>query len=71
MENSQKSDSDEGARSTEAYTQSIRLLNEKRKIQARLREVDRNLRELETLANGVTRLAREDLDHKGKGSHAC
>jgi hypothetical protein len=69
VEKNKRCDSDEGTRRTEGYAQAIRLLNEKREIQASLREVDRKLRGLESQATGVTRLAREDLDRSAKGLH--
>jgi len=62
LENDQ-GNSDKGPRGTNAYAQAVRLLHEKREIQGRLREVDKKLRELANLGTGITRLAREEIDH--------
>lgn len=66
MSNNQEGHSDDDIRQTQAYLQATHLLSEKRMLQARLREVDRILRELETLGAGVTGLARGDLDRKAR-----
>jgi len=52
----------EDSRKTPDYAYAMQLLSEKKELQARLRKVDRMLRELEILTTGVISLARDDLD---------
>lgn len=58
-----KSDAPASLRLTPAYAEALRLLREKKGLQAGLREVDRMLRDLEIVAVGVISLARYDIDH--------
>ena len=63
MNNSLKSNERDDLRVTLAYIEAVRLLQEKKEVQARLRDVDKMLRELEVLAAGVISIARYDIDH--------
>jgi len=65
-----KSDAPENLRITPAYAEALRLLREKKGLQAGLREVDRMLRDLEIVATGVISLARYDIDHDYRGNPA-
>lgn len=65
MSDTQEGHSSDDIRDTQDYAQALGLLSEKRGLQARLREVDRMLRELETLHAGVIGIARVDLDRQG------
>jgi hypothetical protein len=51
----------QGSRDPADDAQAVPLLNKKKELRAHLREVDRSLRELETLIAGVISLAKEDL----------
>lgn len=65
-----KSDAPANLRITPAYAEALRLLREKKGLQAGLREVDRMLRDLEIVAAGVISVARYDIDHDYLGNPA-
>lgn len=64
LNNHSKSSEQDGLRGTPAYMEAIRLLQEKKELQAQLRSVDKMLRELELLAAGVISIARYDIEHE-------
>ena len=67
LDNHLKRGEREALRATPAYIEAIRLLQEKKELQAKLRGVDKMLRELEILAAGVITIARYDIDHDYPG----
>lgn len=54
----------ERIRGTIEYRQAIGLITEKKELQNRLREIDKQLRQLRMLGTGVTAVARKDLENE-------
>jgi len=61
-----KNDFNVKKRLTPEYAQAIQLVTQKKELQAHLREVDRRLRELEQVTEGIISLAREDINFKNR-----